>query len=63
MRYSPGDQAMCSQGFLLTGKGSGANLNANSSTYITMEEKSHGIMIKAGELNIGEVNQLPNKKV
>jgi len=54
---------MCNQGFLFTGKRSGANLNKNSSTYVMMKEKSHGLMMKVGELTIEEVNQLPNKKV
>ena len=54
---------MCSQGFLFTGKRSGANLNTNSSTYVMVKEKSHGLMMKVGELRIGEVNQLPNRKV
>ena len=54
---------MCNQGFLFTGKRSGANLNKNSSTYVTMKEKSHGLMMKAGKVRTEEVNQLPNKKV
>lgn len=64
MRESPGDHILTCQGLLLTtDKRSGANLNTNSSTYVTGKEKSHVQMIKVGALRIGEINELPNKKI
>lgn len=44
-------------------RGLGPVPTTNSSTYVMVKEKSHRLMIKVGRLRIGEVNQMPNKKV